>query len=62
MFSQLPEQLKDEVLFHLRNNDFPKAKAIHDGWLKSDTMLEPKQSKKNKQRMLNEAAPEGAVA
>lgn len=33
MFAQLPDILKKEVLYHLENNNFPKAKAIHDAWL-----------------------------
>lgn len=35
MFAQLPETLKKEVLYHLKRDNFPRAKAIHDSWLKS---------------------------
>lgn len=32
MFSKLPEKLKQEILLHLQNDNFPAAKAIYDRW------------------------------
>ncbi len=32
MFAELPETLKQDVLFYLNQDNFPKAKALHDAW------------------------------
>jgi hypothetical protein len=32
MFTDLPEFLKNEVLFYLESNNFPMAKALYDKW------------------------------
>lgn len=39
MFTQLPEIIKKEVLYYLENNNFPKAKAIHDAWVENNNSL-----------------------
>lgn len=35
MFAQLPERIKQEVLYHLQKDNFRQAKAIHDAWLET---------------------------
>ncbi len=32
MFAELPDALKQDVLFYLNQDNFPKAKALHDAW------------------------------
>ena len=39
MYRDLPESLKRRVKEHLNNNEFPKAKAIHDAWLTEHTLV-----------------------
>jgi hypothetical protein len=34
MFAQLPEIIKQEIIQHLKNNNFPAAKKLHDDWLR----------------------------
>ena len=38
MFDKLPDHIKQEVLFHFQNNDFPKAKAVHDAWVANKSL------------------------
>lgn len=33
MVEDLPEDVKAQVLYYLENNNFPKAKEIHDKWM-----------------------------
>lgn len=39
MYRDLPASLKKRVKEHLNNNEFPKAKAIHDAWLTEHTLV-----------------------
>jgi hypothetical protein len=33
MFGNLPETVKQEVLYHLQHDNFPAAKRLYDSWL-----------------------------
>lgn len=39
MVENLPEDVKAKVLYYLENNQFPKAKEIHDNWIKEHPSL-----------------------
>jgi hypothetical protein len=38
MFGYLPEAIKQQVLYHLQNDNFPAAKAIYDSWLSDNNV------------------------
>lgn len=47
MFSELPEKIKQEVLYYLRVNNFPKAKQVHDSWVNSNFAEDSKKANEN---------------
>lgn len=53
MFSDLPEFLKNEVLFYLENNDFPMAKALYDGWREKRNQTADQCSNESSQNILS---------
>lgn len=34
MFGHLPEAVKQQVIHHLQNHNFPAAKQVYDSWIK----------------------------
>jgi hypothetical protein len=38
MFGYLPEAIKQQVLYHLQNDNFPAAKEIYDSWLSDNNV------------------------
>lgn len=35
MVNDLPDDIKKQVLYYLETNQFPKAKELHDNWLRN---------------------------
>jgi len=50
MFDQLPKQVKEKVLEHLKSNDFRAAKALHDECLQQDQKIKAKNPKSDQIR------------
>lgn len=38
MFGYLPEVIKQQVLYHLQNQDFRAAKKLYDSWLHQNNL------------------------
>lgn len=39
MFGFLPESIKEQVLFYLKNDNFPAAKELYDSWLNNKQII-----------------------